>query len=864
MPEKKQKTGKQRRDKYYNLAKATGYRARSSFKLLQLNRKFNFLQKSRICVDLCAAPGSWLQVAQQHMPQSSVIIGVDLVLIRPIPNVITIQSDITTDDCRNRLKKEIGDWKADCFLHDGAPNVGKSWLHDAYNQNTLTLQAFKLACEMLRKGGWFITKVFRSNDYNSLMYVFGELFEKVHGTKPKSSRNESAEIFVVCQGFKAPDKIDKKFFDIKAVFEGVDTSAEDQKRQTHLKDFDKPKKKKAEGYEDTPNVSMHVKKTMTEFLACGNPLNFIAGVNQLVFDNEYLLNHELTTEEIVELVKDLKVIGPSDAKTLKRWYNKMSKKLHKEIEEIPEIEDDLKKENDEDDSEDDSESEMKEINEKLLNMKKSEVSSIKRKKKLKIRALKKLKQAIADTAPSAALGVATGEDPDLFSLSTVQKQTKVEDTEFYEDDEDSLAWSSADDTDSEGLDLASGDEDEELERKREERIARKKKKSEAKSQSQDSTILKSVESKSQKTDRKVNMWFTKSIFDGFGDGADDITTTELDLAAKKYKLDEAAKKEKDALVATEGEATEETGKGEAEAELGEVEDDEMVDDEDDDVDDDDSSSDDDSTAYKAAFASRGPGWTFVDSKNKEPRVPTKENGGLTAEELAVATEMSMSRKKKREYIENSYNRYTFDDEEGALPDWFIDDEKVHQRPDSGPSVQGSENKELVEFYKNRAKSANVRTIKKVAEAKARKKKKLVSRRDKARKTADGILAQADVSEREKSALVKSVYSKAGLSVSGGKLKEQRKEKPTIVRAKKGVGKRVARPAGVKGIYKVVDKRQKNDMRHEKGRKKRATAKHGKQTGFKNKMNNRGGANAQRSFKSKQNQAKFSKKSGREK
>ena len=203
--------------------------------------------------------------------QSSVIIGVDLVDIRPIPNVITFKSDITTEDCRTRLKKEIGDWKVDCFLHDGAPNVGKNWLHDAYSQNTLTLMAFKLACEMLRKGGWFVTKVFRSNDYNSLMWVFQQLFEKVHATKPLSSRNESAEIFVVCQNFKAPEKIDKKFFDIKAVFEGVDP---DEKKMVGLKDFDKVKKKKALGYDDDVALSMHSKKTITEFLACSNPLRF--------------------------------------------------------------------------------------------------------------------------------------------------------------------------------------------------------------------------------------------------------------------------------------------------------------------------------------------------------------------------------------------------------------------------------------------------------------------------------------------------------------------------------------------------------------------------------------------------------------
>lgn len=265
------------------------------------------------------------------MPTQSIIIGVDLAPIKPIPRVITFQSDITTEKCRATIRQHLKHWKADTVLHDGAPNVGTAWVQDAFSQAELVLQSMKLATEFLVEGGTFVTKVFRSKDYNPLLWVFKQLFTSVEATKPPSSRNVSAEIFVVCRGFKAPKRIDPKFLDPKHVFAELTDSTPNNEARVFNPE---KKKRKREGYEEG-DYTQFKEIPVTEFINTTDPIAILGTYNKLSFEQSpggdlalATLNRlEETTDEIRTCCEDLKILGKKEFRSLLRWRLKVREKF---------------------------------------------------------------------------------------------------------------------------------------------------------------------------------------------------------------------------------------------------------------------------------------------------------------------------------------------------------------------------------------------------------------------------------------------------------------------------------------------------------------------------------------------------------
>ncbi|KAM4663896.1 tRNA (cytidine(32)/guanosine(34)-2'-O)-methyltransferase isoform 1-T2 [Discoglossus pictus] len=205
------RSSKDKRDIYYRLAKEEGWRARSAFKLLQLDEEYRLFHGVQRAVDLCAAPGSWSQVLSRKLRSSDEqssdvkIVAVDLQAMAPLPGVIQIQGDITKVSTAHEIIRHFEGQPADLVVCDGAPDV--TGLHDIdeYIQAQLLLAALNITTHVLRKGGTFVAKIFRGKDVTLLYSQLKIFFKEVTCAKPRSSRNSSIEAFVVCQSYSPPE-----------------------------------------------------------------------------------------------------------------------------------------------------------------------------------------------------------------------------------------------------------------------------------------------------------------------------------------------------------------------------------------------------------------------------------------------------------------------------------------------------------------------------------------------------------------------------------------------------------------------------------------------------------------------------------
>ena len=190
-----------RRDQYRRLAKDQGYRARSAYKLLQINRSYHIVKKGDKVVDLGCAPGGWLQVAVKEVRSSGNVIGMDLKPVTPVAGAIILQGSIEDPNMLSKIAEILG-CKADVVLSDLAPNVSGVWDIDHARQISLSTIALRFAQHVLRVGGSSVFKVFEGDMLMEFRSELRTSFGKVLLSKPSASRQESSELYIICLDFK--------------------------------------------------------------------------------------------------------------------------------------------------------------------------------------------------------------------------------------------------------------------------------------------------------------------------------------------------------------------------------------------------------------------------------------------------------------------------------------------------------------------------------------------------------------------------------------------------------------------------------------------------------------------------------------
>jgi len=191
---------KQRRDIYVRQSKVDGYRARSAYKLIEIDEKFKIFKGGITVVDIGAAPGSWSQYASKVV-KSGKIISIDLKAMEPIGNTLQIQGDFTDSKIQDEIIKNLQK-KAEVVMSDMAVNTTGIKNIDAIYTGELCKEAMIFSKNIISDNGFFISKMFMGGTFNEIVAQGKSIFKEVKVFKPKSSRKDSKESFIICKNLR--------------------------------------------------------------------------------------------------------------------------------------------------------------------------------------------------------------------------------------------------------------------------------------------------------------------------------------------------------------------------------------------------------------------------------------------------------------------------------------------------------------------------------------------------------------------------------------------------------------------------------------------------------------------------------------
>ena len=191
---------KQRRDIYVRKSKVDGYRARSAYKLIEIDEKFSIFKNGISVIDLGAAPGSWSQYSTKKIKNGRVV-SIDLKEMEAIDRISQIKGDFTEEESKEKIKKLFNS-KVDVVLSDMAVNTTGIKNIDAIYTGELCIEAMLFSKEILTNKGIFVSKIFMGGTFNEIIVKAKSIFKDIKVFKPKSSRKDSKESFIICKNLR--------------------------------------------------------------------------------------------------------------------------------------------------------------------------------------------------------------------------------------------------------------------------------------------------------------------------------------------------------------------------------------------------------------------------------------------------------------------------------------------------------------------------------------------------------------------------------------------------------------------------------------------------------------------------------------